>query len=208
MYTSGSTTITGNTSIGGNLHLSGSIEVSGSFTGSMNIAGDVKIASGSNFYKAGNKLFNYGAFSDTTNQSASFTTASYAVKFDTTDYQEGINIQSGSQILISNTGVYNVQFSAQINRVGGNGTARVSFWLADNGTPIPRTCGDLNTTGNTTAADTVAAWNYVIPLTAGHYIQLMWCTADIDIQLVATATRTLPTRPAGPSVIISVTQVA
>lgn len=220
---SGSTLQTGNNTLIGNTTLSGSIEVSGSsnfhnslftvtgssnFLGNVNFDGNVNVVYSSSFYHWGNKLFNYGAFSDTTSQSGSANTA-YTMKFNTNDVVGyGVNIVSQSRITVDHTGLYNVQFSTQLDRVAGSGNALVSIWLRVTGSDVANSCTDVALTGNAASAASVAAWNFVFPMSASQYCELAWSTTDANIHISAIGTRTGPIRPAVPSVIATLTQIA
>jgi len=61
-------------------------------------------------------------------------------------------------------------------------------------------------TGSANASPVVAAWNYVLDLAAGDYVQLMWSTSNTNVEIVA-AGPTSP-HPAIPSSILTVTQQA
>jgi hypothetical protein len=200
----GSQYFTGSSFINGNQSLTGNSQI----TGSLNVIGNVNVVSGSSFTRWGNKLFNYGAFSDTTSQSGSANTA-YTMRFNTVDIGEsGVHIISQSRISVDNTGIYNLQFSAQLDRIAGSGNAFVSIWLRVTGSDIANSCTDVELTGNAAASATVAAWNFIFPLSANQYCELAWSTTDENIQLVAVGTRTNPIRPAVPSIIATLTQVA
>lgn len=206
----GSQLFTGSSFINGNQTISGYQSVSGSssITGSLNVIGDINVVSGSSFYHWGNKLFNYGVFSDTTSQSGSANTA-YPIRYNTNDVVGyGIYISSQSRINIENTGLYNLQFSAQLDRIAGSGHADVSIWLRVTGSDIANSCTDVALNGNATAAAVVASWNFVFPMSASQYCELIWSTTDADIHLSSVGTRTNPVRPAVPSVILTMTQVA
>ena len=56
----------------------------------------------------------YGAFQDSTDQSAASTTSAYAVTFNTTDYSAGISVVSNSQITVRSSGVYNIQLQRKL----------------------------------------------------------------------------------------------
>lgn len=203
LLVSGSTTQIGNNTLTGTTTLSGSIIVSGNLT----TFGDVNIHSGS-FYRAGNKLFNYGDFCDTRTQSASLNTAT-SMLFNTTNVGgAGVDITSGSRITFQHTGVYNIQFSAQLDRKAGSGTVATSIWLAYTGSNVPNSMGDVLLTGNAGGASTIASWNWLTPVTAGDWVEIKWSTPDTDIVLFATGSRTNPVRPSVPSIITTVTQVA
>jgi len=56
-------------------------------------------------------------------------------------------------------------------------------------------------------AKQVAAWNFVITLAAGDFVQIYWAAADTKSRIYAEGVQTSPTRPGIPSVITTVTQV-
>ena len=229
---SGSTTQIGNNTLTGNTQLYGTIDVSGStnfhnhtitmtgsmytsgsqiITGSLDIKGNVNVASSSAFYRWGNKLFNYGAFSDTTIQSASVAQedTELLMRFNTTDIGgNGVYIQSGSRAYVENTGIYNIQFSAQFDRFSSSGIKVLSIWLKKDGNNVPNSCTDIVVSGGASEGAVVAAWNFVYPIEAGHYVELAWSTPDHNIGISSLTTRTSPIRPAVPSVILTLTQIA
>lgn len=146
----------------------------------------------------------YGSFTDTTIQTISANTAT-AMTFNTTEHSDGVSIGSpASRIVMTHAGVYNIQFSAQMDKTD-SGTDVATIWLRINGTDVPRSATSVTLTGNNTKL--VAAWNFVDVLAAGQYIELMWSSADSNIRLYAADAQTNPVRPAIPSVILTVTQV-
>ncbi len=229
----GNTLMTGTNTIIGNTFMSGSIEVSGSsnfhnsifivtgstyftgshdvkgnsrITGSLDVQGNINVASGSEFYLAGNKLFNYGQFSDTTTQSGSANTA-YTKKLNTTDFAHNVSIENGTRIKVSNTGIYNLQFSSQLAN-SANTNITFDIWLAYTGSNVANsnTQVDVNKSAGQLGRS-VAAWNFVLPIQANDYVELKWsCNAATGI-LSATGEQSNPTRPAVPSVIATLTQI-
>lgn len=116
---------------------------------------------------------------------------------------QDISIVSNSRITVTKTSVYNLQFSLQLHNTGGGGSgSTVEIWLSQNGNAVP----DSNTqvSVNTNSPYVVAAWNFVIPLTAGHYVELMWYTDNHHIEMPAIAAGD---RPRVPSAIITLTEV-
>ena len=148
-------------------------------------------------------ILHYGAFSDTTTQTIVSINTAYAMTFNTTDAANGVSIGSPtSRIVVAEQGVYNVQFSAQLDKNSG-ATGVIHIWLRKNGTNVPNTASKIAIQG--TAAETVAAWNFIIQLEPSNYVELMWASDDANVVLhAATATSVWP---AIPSVICTVTQV-
>ena len=148
-------------------------------------------------------ILHYGAFSDTTTQTIVSINEAYAMTFDTTDASNGVSIGSPtSRLVVDEQGVYNIQFSAQLDKASG-GAADVYIWLRKNGNNVPNTTTTLTLQG--TAARQVAAWNFVIQLDAANYVELMWAADDADVTILAASATSV--WPAIPSVICTVTQV-
>jgi hypothetical protein len=225
----GNTLMTGTNTIIGNTFMSGSIEVSGSsnfhnsifivtgstyftgshdvkgnstITGSFNVSGNLNVNSGSAFYLWGNKLFNYGAFYDTTTQSGS-ANVSQSIQFNSIDYSQGVSITNKTRIVLENVGIYNIQFSAQLVDSGA-GDSIIHIWIKKNGVNVSNSSGRIFLQAN---KEVIASWNYVIPATSPNdYYELVWQSTDSDARILyEAATGNIP---AIPSIILTVTQVA
>jgi hypothetical protein len=93
-----------------------------------------------------------------------------------------------------------------MEKTGGSGNMIADIWIRKNGVDIPSTTGKIVLTGSANASPVIAAWNYVLDLVAGDYVQLMWSTSNTNVEIVA-AGPTAP-HPAIPSSILTVTQQA
>ena len=148
----------------------------------------------------------YGQFWSTVSQPNDAGNA-VPMTLDTSDaFNTGVSVAVGniSHIVIANPGVYNIQFSAQFSK-NDSGQDTVSVWLAKDGVNVPDSCTDLDLNGNN--AKIVAAWNWLVnPTVANTYYQIYWSSPDSALELLSIGARTTPTRPAVPSVIVTVTQ--
>jgi hypothetical protein len=143
----------------------------------------------------------YGSFYDTTTQTAAAINTAYPMTFNTTDLSFGVTRGSPtSRIFVDRPNVYNIQFSTQLDKTSG-GVGGVWIWLRKNGVNIPDSTGHIRIQGNN--AEILAAWNYIIQLNAGDYIELMWEVDDTSVQLLAEAATGI--HPSIPSVILTVT---
>jgi hypothetical protein len=143
----------------------------------------------------------YGSFYDTTTQTAAAINTAYPMTFNTTDLSFGVTRGSPtSRIFVDRPNVYNIQFSAQLDKTAG-GVGLVWIWLRKNGVNVPDSAGQIRIQGNN--AEILAAWNYIIQLNAGDYIELMWEVDDTSVQLLAEAATGI--HPSIPSVILTVT---
>ena len=229
----GTNTIVGNTEMSGSIEVSGSSnfhnsifivtgstfftgsqEVKGNsiISGSLNLLGNLNVQSGSGFYRWGNKLFNYGQWGSLETQSGSADTA-YAMKLDL-QYNgvSGLYTAPGdsghvTRIYVENTGLYNIQFSAQLHATT-NTAIDFSIWFAKDGTDLANSNTDFSIEKITGGGFAVAALNILEPISSGSYVELYWSATDNNGQLQYKAPQSTPTRPATPSLIVTVTQVA
>ena len=214
---SGTSVLTGNTVISGSLNVSGSSNFHNSIfiltgssyitgamelTGSLKVFGNVDVVSGSAFYLWGNKLFNYGAFYDTTTQSGS-ANVSQSIEFNSIDYSQGVSITNKKRVVLANVGIYNMQFSAQLVDSGA-GDSIIHIWIKKNGVNVPNSAGRIFLQAN---KEVIASWNYVVPATSPNdYYEFVWQSTDSDARILyEAATGNIP---AIPSIILTVTQVA
>jgi hypothetical protein len=153
----------------------------------------------------------YGAFQDDTTQTAVSANTAYPVKFNTTDLSNGVTVvNDGSgnptRVTLANTGIYNFQFSLQLEKTGGSGNFIIDIWLRKNGVDIPDTAGKVVLTGSANASPIVAAWNYLLDLVGGDYVELMWSTTNNNAIIFAQGP--VAPHPGVPSSILTVTQQA
>lgn len=148
----------------------------------------------------------HGSFYDTTTQTNPVASAVNLMKFSNT-YDSGLTAFSVSKdtdkIFVSETGVYNIQFSAQLDKSGG-AASDVYIWLRVNGVNLDYSASKIVIDGPN--SEVIAAWNWVISLTAGDYFELAWQSPDTNVILAAVAAA--GNVPAIPSVIVTVTWVS
>ena len=110
-----------------------------------------------------------------------------------------------SQIVVANTGIYNLQFSSQMDKTDA-GVDYVHFWLRRNGIDVTASTGIISLQGNAPAY-MMAAWNYLIELVAEDIIELYWASADINMSIINETAQISPfAHPAVQSTILSITQ--
>jgi len=128
------------------------------------------------------------------------------MSFNNTGINNGISIVTNgttlSRITMSNAGVYNIQFSAQLNQTTG-GAHNAFIWLKKNGANVADSAGDTRVAGN--GDRIMAAWNYIVSAAAGDYYELAWAADDTNVLLDYVAAAGVV--PAVPSVILTVVPV-
>ena len=147
------------------------------------------------------KRARWGSFYDTTTQTAAAINTAYAMTFNTTDLSNGVRLRSPStsEVEVDSEGVYDIQFSAQLDNTSG-GNHQAYIWLRVNGVDVANSASEVRLKGND--GELVAAWNWFYQFKALDYFQIMWSAVDTAVQLKAAAAAA-PV-PAIPSVILTV----
>ena len=160
----------------------------------------------------GGKYLNnpYGAFQDSTDQTAANTTTAYAITFNTTDFSNGVTIASNSRITVAETGIWNLQFSIQFKNTTNDGQD-VDIWFRKNGTNIANSNSRFHPPPRKSAGDPshiIAALNFFVSMNSNDYIEIMWRTENTGVSIEHFDTSTSPTRPAVPSAIVTMSFVS
>lgn len=147
----------------------------------------------------------YGQWYSVQTQTTTANTAS-VMYYDSQSFARG-TLFSGSRIYVQQDGVYNLQFSAELNNTT-NSNIDIDVWFRKDGTNIPNS----NTTYQIdkqagTFGHLVAALNVMEQLNSGSYIEIVWSSTASSAELLYIAPASNPTRPATPSVITTITQV-
>lgn len=147
-----------------------------------------------------------GSFYDTTStQTAAVINTAYPVRFDSTSLSTDVSVTGTPKTRVTTAieGRYNFQFSLQLSKTNAS-AAYIWIWARVNGVDIPDSNTKIAIQGTT--AETVAAWNFVLPMHAGDYFQLMWATDDTHVVILKEAANAFS--PAIPSSILTVTYVS
>jgi hypothetical protein len=161
---------------------------------------------------AGGKWINspYGAFQDSTDQTAANTTTAYAITFDTTDFTNGVTLSNSSRLNVAQAGIYNLQFSIQFKNTT-NDSQDVDVWIRKNGTDIAKSNSKFGLAPRKSSGDpshVIAALNFFVSLASTDYVQIMWRPSDVGVSIEHYAAGTSPTRPAIPSAIATLSFVS
>jgi hypothetical protein len=150
----------------------------------------------------------YGAWHDTTTVTATSTTTAYVMAIGSIDLENGTSIVGGTKITVANTGVYNLQFSAQLSNPNSQ-IANVTIWIRLNGVNVTDGAGTNGVPAKHGANDglQIISWNYVLNLTAGDYIELVWHSDTAGVQLITFPATTSPAAPESPSLIVTIQAV-
>jgi hypothetical protein len=127
-------------------------------------------------------------------------------------FSNGITVESGSRIKVPCAGQYLVTFTLQVtNR--SNTAGEFEVWAKDTGVNYPLS----NTRFDVPGRKSASIWAHVVPAITGiftvddpinDYLEIAWWSDNIDIYLEHYAAGTSPTRPAIPSVILTINFVS
>jgi hypothetical protein len=126
------------------------------------------------------------------------------VTFNNSAVNVGITLVGGTDITVSKTANYNLQFTAQVDKTDA-GDDLIDFWIKRNGVNYPDTNSESVVIG--AVGVLVASWNFTLSLTAGDSIQIAWSSADIAMRLLTEPIQAAPVRPATPSVRCTIIQM-
>ena len=152
----------------------------------------------------------YGAFYDTTDQTAASTTTAYAITLNSTTISNGVSVENNSQITFAYEGVYNIQFSVQLAN-DDNATQDIDIWFRKNGVDISNSNSRFGLAPRKSAGDpyhVIGSLNFVDSFTENDYVELYWRTSNTSAYIESYTAPSSPTRPAIPSVILTATFVS
>lgn len=155
---------------------------------------------------------NYGVFSDSTPaQTPGAIYTPQAITFDTTDIASGISRGSPtSQIVVSESGLYQFSFSAQFES-GSASTKKIWIWPRINGNDVANSNSEVTISGAGTTL--VASWSWTLSMTAGQYFDMVFAADDVGVSIVSKAAQVGANgtaafaRPAVPGIILEVAEV-
>lgn len=147
----------------------------------------------------------YGSFFSDVDQPITENTPK-AMSASTQDLSNGITVVDGSKFTVASGGTFNVQFSAQIKQ--GSNSALMSIWFRKNGVDVPDSATQLDLQNNNSY---VFALNFLVQLNANEYMELYWASNSSNTRIehfsAGPSGGVTYTRPAIPSLIVTVTQV-
>jgi hypothetical protein len=141
---------------------------------------------------------------DTTTQTNPSAASGNAFTYNTTVDSRGVAVVSGSMIQVANSGVYNIQFSVQLEKNSAN-KDDVDIWLSKNGVGVPWSATTIVVEGSSDR--NVAAWNFFLSMDTNEFAEIYWHTDDLNVVALAASGHTVPTHPDIPSIMLTVNNV-
>jgi hypothetical protein len=156
----------------------------------------------------------WASFWDETSQTATANPPTSVYLRSEDPNSRGIHIVSQNRITFDHAGVYSITFSIQFSN-SSQQIHDINVWLRKN---------DNGASGDVAATDSkfsiiaehggiegnvIGTVNYVLPVVAGDYLELIWATSNIAAYIHAEAAASSPfAHPSIPGIICTVVQVA
>ena len=219
LQTAGGAGIAKNLYVGGNI-TTGNLTVSG--TSNLSSNANVKITGGTSgqalttngsgnlsWTSVGSVTTARGQFWSNVTQTVASVDTEYKFTFNNYALNSNVVLGSGasnSRIIINQTGIYNIQFSAQIDKTTGGGTTSTAYiWFKKNGTAVPDSSGFFSL-DNT--IQVIQTWNILANVTtAGDYYEIAYAGSSTHFDFPTLPGNVTIGYPASPSIIVTVTPV-
>jgi hypothetical protein len=149
----------------------------------------------------------YAMYQDNNTQTIAVINTGYPIKFRTMDLSNGVSVVSDSRITFANTGIYNLQFSVQLEN-SGTQEHDVTIWLRKNGSDVAGSSGFVAVVAKHGGINghVLPSWNYLLDVVAGEYYELVWSATSTSVTMPFYAAGSPP--PSTASAIFTVTQQA
>jgi hypothetical protein len=154
----------------------------------------------------------WGSFWDTTTQTAAAINTAYTLTLNSADVENnGVTVVSGSQVTFIHAGVYSLTFSAQLTNTDNSNTAHIAnIWIRKNGADVTATDSKFTVPGKfgSVQGAIIGTVNFVLPLAASDYIELIWSADDTSLAVASFPAGTTPVSPVVPSIIFTAVAAA
>jgi hypothetical protein len=155
----------------------------------------------------------WGSFWDTTTQTAPSANTPYSITLNSADAaNNGVSVVSGSRVTFAYAGVYSLTFSIQFTN-SDNQIHDANVWLRKNDSGSTGDLPDTDSKFSIIAShggvhgNVIGTVNFVVPLAAGDFIELVWATTSTQVTLETIPAGTTPVSPRVPCVVFTATQV-
>jgi hypothetical protein len=148
----------------------------------------------------------FGEFSNNNGQTAPSTGTSAVVEWDSTDKSSGVYLSNTTRVNIRNAGTYSVQYGLQLTNAANDGQY-ADIWLKKNGSLVDNTGKRYYLPARKSASEpahVVAAYETLITLAAGDYLEVAGSVSSIDVTLEYFAADAGIPRPAIPAASVVV----
>ena len=148
----------------------------------------------------------YGSFFSNANVTNSVGNTAMVMGFNNSLGSNNVSVtgNSNSQLTLAKTGTYSIRLNGQASKAN-SGADTAYVWLAKNGTIVNNSSTVIGLLGNGVIQP--FSWSWTETANVSDYYEINWSSNATDAQFTYSGTKTSPTRPASPSITVSVTSV-
>ena len=156
-------------------------------------------------FAGGNGAGSYAEFFDTSQQTVASINTAYPITWNGTDVTYGVslNVSDTSKMEFTYSGVYNIDMSATIHSTSAS-SKDVWIWPRIDGVDVANSSSMVNSLDTNDHRQTINR-SGLFSITSGQYVQWMWATNDLNLDLHGTAASAFG--PAVPSATVTIVQV-
>ncbi len=156
-------------------------------------------------FAGGSGSGSYAEFYDTSQQTVASINTAYPITWNGTDVADGVslNVSDTSKMEFTYNGVYHIDMSATIHSTSAS-SKDVWIWPRIDGVDVANSSSMVNSLDTNNHRQTINR-SGLFSLTSGQYVQWMWATNDLNLDLHGTAASAFG--PAVPSATVTIVQV-
>ena len=156
-------------------------------------------------FAGGSGSGSYAEFYDTSQQTVASINTAYPITWNGTDVADGVslNVSDTSKMEFTYSGVYHIDMSATIHSTSAS-SKDVWIWPRIDGVDVANSSSMVNSLDANNHRQTINR-SGLFSLTSGQYLQWMWSTNDLNLDLHGTAASAFG--PAVPSATVTIVQV-
>ncbi len=156
-------------------------------------------------FAGGSGSGSYSEFYDTSQQTVASINTAYPVTWNGTDVADGVslNVSDTSKMEFTYSGVYHIDMSATIHSTSAS-SKDVWIWPRIDGVDVANSSSMVNSLDANNHRQTINR-SGLFSLTSGQYLQWMWSTNDLNLDLHGTTASAFG--PAVPSATVTIVQV-
>jgi hypothetical protein len=148
----------------------------------------------------------YGQFQYDTTVTAVAADTAYVFPLGTADINNIATVGSTSRLIAGAAGIYNLQFSVQVDNADNSNDHDAYIWLRKNGADVVGSMGRTTVTKNNAGSLKIIAWNYIVSsANATDYWEIAYAVSDTDVTFPAFASTAFG--PSTACIITSLTPV-
>ena len=156
-------------------------------------------------FAGGSGSGSYAEFFDTSQQTVASVNTAYPITWNGTDVTDGVslNVSDTSKMEFTYSGVYHIDVSVTIHSTSAS-SKDVWIWPRIDGVDVANSSSMVNSLDTNDHRQTINR-SGLFSITSGQYLQWMWATNDLNLDLHGTAASAFG--PAVPSATVTIVQV-